>query len=119
MTEHLISRPAAARPCPHCCALVLTGIEGGATTTVDITPADIHAEITALIATPPRYSYDMLTEPKGLYLIHRDIFRIKHRDHPVMLSHRCPDGRNPVMPYKPPPKIPYVSPIQLPPEPPF
>jgi hypothetical protein len=92
--QHLISRPARLVPCHGCHRHILAAIDGGLTVAADpqtITPA---AEIAARIT--GRAAYDIVTTGTRIYLVYRDLHRIRgRRGYPVVADHECAAGARP------------------------
>lgn len=82
-TGHLVTTTARATT-HHCGQIVLEGISGGLTTTVDPTPLTALGELAALLT--GRWTYDLAPSRE---LHHRDRWRIQRRQPPVLAAHRC------------------------------
>lgn len=93
--DHLINRPAQIAPCTDCSRHLIVAIVAGWTIYTDLDALTIHAEIAALLT--GRFTYDLAPKGNSRYLIHRDIYRIRRREYPVLANHACPSGREPSM----------------------
>lgn len=68
----------------RCGQIVLEGTVEGLTTRVDPTPLTATGELVALLT--GRWTYAL---SPGRELWHRNRWRIRRRDHPVLAAHRC------------------------------
>lgn len=87
MSVHLDTGPARRMPCLQCRHDVLVALAEGLNVAVDITHLDPVAEITALAA--GRRTYNLIRSGKRVELWHRDQWRMRTREYPVLPEHPC------------------------------
>ncbi|MFG1997892.1 hypothetical protein ACGFNU_01940 [Spirillospora sp. NPDC048911] len=77
--------------CRSCDALVMRALDApvaGIDTRCDPVPLDTLGELSALVQR--RRTFDAVPMGRHCELVHRDLWRIEHRRHPVVAEHRCP-----------------------------
>lgn len=84
--QHLISTTARWREC-GCGALIIVAISEGITVGVDPAVVDPITELNAVIS--GRQSFDLINIGSRTEIMHRDQWRQKSRNDPVVLEHNC------------------------------
>ncbi len=84
--RHLVSTPAQWRRC-GCGELIIAALSEGLAVGVDPALVDSAQEFAALLA--GRRSFDLITVGSRTELMHRDLWRQKSRNDPVVLEHGC------------------------------